>query len=485
MTTGAISHPDVVKTAPLQGRGKELLIAAASVAVVSLAVTDSEFLVTAVGIGLAIAAVLRFEFFVYALVFLVPWYPLIDYKPPFRDVFLLSRIVLLIGVALIRRRQKKSFYDWIAGSSLKKGVLLFAGVATVSLLVAEQRPNTDAYRILARLFSYMAMFFGLVGWLETRQQVMSVVKTMLISTIGVALFGYYQVIERSYTDLYFHLYPLQEDALEPWNGRITSLLFHFNFLAGYLNLVLPMALACMTVARSRGLRIVGLICHSTAGAALYFTGSRGGLIAYGGMLLIAVFYLVPRRAALIRLVLSLLLAAGIVLSIQEPGAANRLTEVDEFTQASRLALWGAAGIMFLSHPVLGVGYGNYRALYHDYIPGTRPNELDAHNLYLQFLSETGLIGFLVFCFLVGAFTRIAFKLAGQTDPYYRIMGIGLGGALAATLIHGLADYIFNVSPQSGVLLWLVLALGWAGYEDLRSAGSAPQRELARHTGGES
>jgi O-antigen ligase len=471
MTTGAISQPDMVKTAPLQGLGKELLIAAASVAVVSLAVTDSEFLVAAVGIGLAVAAILRFEFFVYALVFLVPWYPLIDYKPPFRDVFLLSRIVLLIGVALIRRRQKKSFYDWIAGSSLKKGVLLLAGVATLSVLVAEERANVDTYRVLVRLFSYMAVFFAFTGWLETRQQVMSIVKTMLISTIGVALFGCYQVIERSYTDVYFHLYPLQEDALEPWNGRITSLLFHFNFLAGYLNLVLPFALACMTFAKSRGTRILGFICHTMAGAALYFTGSRGGLIAYGGMLLIAIFYLVPRRSALLRLVLSLILAAGIVLSIQEPGAANRLTDVDEFTRASRLALWGAAGIMFLGHPVLGVGYGNYRALYHDYIPGSRPNELDAHNLYLQFLSETGIVGFLVFCFLVGSLTRMAFKLAGQTDPYYRLMGIGLGGALAATLIHGLADYIFNVSPQSGAMLWLVFAIGAVAFQDLNRNGA--------------
>jgi O-antigen ligase len=463
----------VVKTGPLRGQGKELLIAAVTVAVVSLGVTDSTFLVVAVGIGLAVAAVLRFEFFVYALVFLVPWYPVIDYKPPFRDVFLLSRFVLLIGVGIIRWRQKKSFYDWIARGSLKKGVLLLACVATISMLVAEERPNLDAYRVLVRLFSYIAVFFAFTGWLETRHQVMSIVKTMLISTIGVALFGCYQVIERSYTDLYFHMYPLQEDALEPWNGRITSLLFHFNFLAGYLNLVLPFALACMTFAKSRGTRILGLICHTTAGAALYFTGSRGGLIAYGGMLLIAVFYLVPRRSALFRLVLSLALAAGIVLSIQEPGAANRLTEVDEFTQASRLALWGAAGIMFLGHPVLGVGYGNYRALYHDYIPGSRPNELDAHNLYLQFLSETGLIGFLVFCFLVGSFTRMAFKLAGQTDPYYRLMGIGLGGALAATLIHGLADYIFNVSPQSGAMLWLVFAIGVVAFQDLNSSREHP------------
>jgi O-antigen ligase len=469
MTTGAISQPDVVKTGPLRAPGMEWLIAAITVAVVSLGVTDATFFIGAVSIGLAAAAVLRFELFVYALVLLMPWYPVIDFKPPFRDVFLLSRFVLLIGVWIIRRRQGKSFYDWIAGSSLKKGVLLLACVATISLLVAEERANLDAYRVLVRLFSYIAVFFAFTGWLETRQQVMSILKTILISATGVALFGCYQVIERSYTDLYFHLYPLQEDALEPWNGRITSLLFHFNFLAGYLNLVLPLALACMTFAKSRGLRILGLVCHTTAGAALYFTGSRGGLIAYGGMLLIAIFYLTPRRGALFRLLLSLVLAAGIVLSIQEPAAGNRLSEVDEFTQASRLALWGAAGIMFLGHPVLGVGYGNYRALYHDYIPGSRPNELDAHNLYLQFLSETGIIGFLVFCFLVGALTRIALKLAGSADPYFRLMGIGLGGALAATLIHGLADYIFNVSPQSGAMLWLVFALGVVAFQDLNSS----------------
>jgi O-antigen ligase len=473
MTTGAISQPHVVKAGPLRGLGKELLIVAIVVTVVSLGVTDSTFLVAAVGIGLAVTAVLRFQLFVYALVLLVPWYPVIDFKPPFRDVFLLSRFVLLVGVWVIRRRQGKSFYDWIAGSSLKKGVLLLGCVAIVSMLVAEERANVDAYRNLVRLFSYMAFFFAFTGWLETRQQVMAIVKTMLISTIGVALFGCYQVIERSYTDVYFHLYPLQEDALEPWNGRITSLLFHFNFLAGYLNLVLPFALACMTFAKSRGTRILGLICHTTAGVALYFTGSRGGLIAYGGMLLIAIFYLVPRRTAVFRVVLSLVLAAGIVLSIQEPGAANRLTEVDEFTRASRLALWGAAGIMFLGHPILGVGYGNYRALYHDYIPGSRPNELDAHNLYLQFLSETGLIGFLVFCFLVGAFTRMAFKLAGQSDPYHRLLGISLGGALAATLIHGLADYIFNASPQSGAMLWLVFAIGVVAFQDLNNNREHP------------
>jgi O-antigen ligase len=453
---------------------QELLITALAVVTVSLALMNSTFVVVAVCAGLAIAALYRFEFFAYGLVFLLPWYPLLDAKPPFHDLFLLLRFALVAGVWVIRRQQGKSFVEWIAGSKLKKGVLVFAGVAVVSLLISSQHANVAAYRSLTRLFSYLAVFFAITGWVENRGQIITIVKVLLASTVGVALFGFYQVYEKSYTDLYFHLYPLQEDTLEPWNGRITSFLFHFNSLAGYLNLVLPFAMACMTFAKTRGLRILGLICHSAAGAGLYFTGSRGGLIAYGGMLLISIWFLKPKRVAVLRVVGSLAMAAVLVLSLQNRSGAARLEEVDEFTQQSRLALWGAAGMMFLSHPVLGVGYGNYRSLYGDYIPGARPDDLDAHNLYLQFLSETGIIGFLMFCVLMVAFARMAIQLARQADPLSRLVGVGVGGALAATLIHGMVDYIFNASPQAGGLLWLLLALGCATAQ----LSQAPEPESA-------
>jgi putative inorganic carbon (hco3(-)) transporter len=452
---------------------KEWLIVALAVATVLLAVTDSSFLVFAVCAGLVVAALLRFEFFVYGLVFLTPWYPLLDAKPPFHDLFLLLRLVLLAGVWVIRKRHGKSFTEWIGGSRLKKGVLVFTSVAVFSLLLSSQHANVGAYRSLVRLFSYLAVFFAMVGWLESRQQIITIIKVMLISTVGVALFGFYQVYERGYTDLYFHLYPLQEDALEPWAGRITSFLFHFNSLAGYLNLVLPFSIACMTFAQLRALRILGLVCHTMAGAALYFTGSRGGLIAYGGMLLISIWFLKPKRTAWPKILLSIGLAAGLVLSLQERGGGGRLQDVDEFTQTTRLALWGAAGAMFLGHPILGVGYGNYRSLYNDYLPGITPDQLDAHNLYLQFLAETGVVGFMAFCILMVTFARIAINLARQADSFYRLVGVGLGGALAASLIHGVVDYIFNASPQFGALFWLVLALGTVAWGEWRSRSQPP------------
>ena len=439
------------------------LIAVVAVTTAALATSNPVFLLAGLCIALAIAAAFRFELFVYAQILLLPWYPLLDTRLPLRDVSLVARFVLLAAVWLIRRRHGKSLADWILGSRTKKAVLIFAGIATASLLFSSLGPNTEALRPLARLFSYLAFFFAILGWVESREQVEKIIKILLASTIGVALFGFYQVLQQGYTDLYYRLYPLQEEALEDWNGRITSILFHFNSLAGYLNLILPLSFAYMVLAREQWQRYLALTCHSLACAALYFTASRGGLIAYGAMALAVLWFLKPRLAAFSRLMLATALAAVIVFSLQ-PKSETRLQEVDDFTSTSRLALWGTAGAMFLQHPVLGVGYGNYRSLYNDYLPGVTPNQLDSHNLYLQFLAETGIIGFAAFFFLIGSFVRVAVKLARNSDPYCRLLGMGLGGALAATLIHGLVDFLFNVSPQFGGLFWLVLALGLIGFE---------------------
>ena len=441
------------------------LIAAVSVTTVSVVVSDSAFLAMAFCIGLVAVAILRFEWFFYTQIFLLPWYPFLSANLPVRDVFLVLRFVLLLGVWGIRRSHGKSMMQWLTAGWIRKAILLFAAIITVSLLISTLGPNIDALRSLARLSSYLVVFFAVVGWVDTREQMETIIKLILSSGILVALFGFYQVWQKGYSDLYYFLYPLQEEGLEEWNGRITSLLFHFNSLAGYLNLLLPLSLGCMVLAANRVVRYAAFACHSMALAALYFTGSRGGLIAYFAMILVTLFFLKPRLVALSRVALAMALASAMVLSLQpELLRESRLQEVDEFTSVSRLALWSAGAAMFFAHPVMGVGYGNYRSLYNDYIPGAVPGQLDAHNLYLQFLGETGIIGFVAFAAMVILLARIAVRLAKNSDPLNRLIGIGLGGSLVTTLTHGMVDYLFNVSPQFGGLFWLVAALGVVAWQ---------------------
>src|SRR5262249_39656691 len=146
----------------------------------------------------------------------------LDTRLPLRDVSMVLRFVLLAAVFFIRKKNGQSLAQWILGNRIRKGVVVFAGIAIASLLLSSLGPNIDALRLLARLFSYLAFFFAVIGWVETRQQVQRIITIVLFSTIGVALFGFYQVLAQGYTDFYFYLYPSQEQALDSWNGRITS-----------------------------------------------------------------------------------------------------------------------------------------------------------------------------------------------------------------------------------------------------------------------
>ena len=115
--------------------------------------------------------------------------------------------------------------------------------------------------------------------------------------------------------------------------------------------------------------------------------------------------------------------------------------------------------MFLEHPILGVGYGNYRGLFGYLSPQPVLSKVDAHNLYLQLLAETGLLGFCGFAVLLWASFCLSLKSFRTQDPLFRIVAFGVCGAIIATLIHGTVDYLLNASPQFGALFWLVLGLG--------------------------
>jgi len=65
---------------------------------------------------------------------------------------------------------------------------------------------------------------------------------------------------------------------------------------------------------------------------------------------------------------------------------------------NRLIAW--AWVRFAENPMFGIGWGDYRAT----VPGnvTFVTELDTHNIYIQLLCETGLIGFV--CFIIPMLT---------------------------------------------------------------------------------
>src|SRR5258708_27458385 len=288
-------------------------IVAIAVAVAALVVGQPAFLIPAMAVLLGVAAFVNFDWFVYATIFLLPWSPFAEWKFPVRDLSLIAHFILFAGVWMIRNNGGESTKEWLLGSRLKHGVLLVAAIGATSLALGPPA-NSGTCPALAKMLSYIALFFACIGWLKTPEQLVRAAKILFISTLGVCLFGFYQAFEQDFTALYFRLYPFEEanfDAQGGWAGRITSLFFHYNSLAGYLSAVAPLALGATVLAKDRWLRYLGFLALTAAIAAVYLTGSRGGMAACAGVLFLGVWYLWPRRATLAIVISSLTLAASI------------------------------------------------------------------------------------------------------------------------------------------------------------------------------
>src|SRR5215813_11020490 len=262
---------DALSATPVPRYRLELAIAIAAAAMVALAISLPEFLLAVLCAGLAVMAVVNFDLFVCATVFLLPWYPLIDWSFPLHDVFLPTRFLILAVVAVRQVRQGVSLKSWLWQSWLAKGVWLFAFLEVVSLLFSDYRAVGGPYPSLAKQLSYVALFFGVSGWAQSPERIGRILKIVLISVLGVCVFGLYQSLAGGFTELYFRLYPRIEAVYEAqggWQGRITSLLFHYNSLAGYLNTVAPLALGVAVLAKDRGLRTLGFISLAAVGVLL-------------------------------------------------------------------------------------------------------------------------------------------------------------------------------------------------------------------------
>ena len=84
---------------------------------------------------------------------------------------------------------------------------------------------------------------------------------------------------------------------------------------------------------------------------------------------------------------------------------------------TRLALWDAAWQLFLAHPILGVGMGDYTEEADRILEGRSvQTTVDSHNIYLQVLATRGLVGFIPFVIFWIALIKMLFQIRSRLAP---------------------------------------------------------------------
>jgi tetratricopeptide (TPR) repeat protein/O-antigen ligase len=285
------------------------------------------------------------------------------------------------------------------------------------------------------------------------------------------------------------LYAFVQDArLDPvaWLNQplgVSSTLGSSTALATYLAMLVPMTLGCAVLAavdlstRSsqvqsrRGLladprvRYGGFVALLTAQVvALMLTQVRGGLLALaGGLLVMAAFALWTTRRRLVVLgggagLVTLLL--GSVLLAVVPRAD--VGDGEDTSMRQRVLIWQDA-LQAAAGPRVLLGYGPETQMLA--LEPRFPVELAlrfedarfdrAHNLVLDTLLTTGLLGLAALALLLYAVVSAAIRgSAAERGPTRWFVG-GLLGALAANLV---ANQLAFDSAATGVLLWMVAGL---------------------------
>jgi tetratricopeptide (TPR) repeat protein len=140
---------------------------------------------------------------------------------------------------------------------------------------------------------------------------------------------------------------------------------------------------------------------------------------------------------------------------------------------SRWSFWEEAWEGFEGEPLLGTGAASFELLHRKLRDSQTIDVTEPHNVALQFLSETGLVGFL----LAGG--SVAAGLAGASFALRRLKGeqraaaCALAVALPTYVLHAIVDYDWDFVAITGPVFFVTGLLLAAG----RPAAVAPRRPL--------
>jgi len=430
-------------------------------------------------------------------------------RPGWGLVLLVALLHLNLSEILVRRHELPSLLQMLSLPLLAAGLFergrrelevlagqaltwLLAGwvlVQLASTALAQDPALADAR--VAEGAKAFGLFVLVVLLVRSRKRLRMAVWTLLGTGSLLAALGLIQEVTGNFRDEYGGLARIKDahiygDVFEP---RIAGPLGDPNYFAQILLMLVPLALMVAWSASAhrdddgpadRSGRVRKYLAYGAAGlmmAATVLTYSRGGALALGVVVTLAFLW---RGLKAREVVAGLAVAAVLVLALPSdflerlttleqvlPGGGETLHPDSSFEK--RRLVTRVAWEIFLDHPVLGVGAGNYTVLYDRYADrvGSAAREYDdpgeahyPHNLYLEIGAETGLPGLLVF----GAAVLAAFAGLRRARRWAQEKGDATIAAIAAGVALGLLGYLLSSLFLHGQLqryLWLLLALAAA------------------------
>jgi O-antigen ligase len=247
------------------------------------------------------------------------------------------------------------------------------------------------------------------------------------------------------------------------HGRATGTFILPGELAGYLIIFLPIAYALGRVARRRALRAFAWIALAVGLATLALTYSRAGWMGFAA----AAAFLIAAQTRRLRHgagAAAIVVAAGAVVALLLRAHHN---PSEDYT---RLSIWQTAEQIIDRYPLTGVGPFDFSRLYAVLrLPDGEPTAFHAHNVYLTFLAELGIVGVAAVGWTLWRFAIELRSRSSNARAPETLLALGVTAGLVGVAVQGLIDTVSVVIFG----LWLpMMGLALAAAKQARAKGAS-------------
>ena len=343
-------------------------------------------------------------------------------------------------------------------SAINKPIVVLLLFSLFSVLISQHR-LVSFKGFIGKALENAFLYFSFIECINSKNRLKTFLTVFFLSATVVSTSGVYQYFV-GHDFIFGHL---------NYDGRISSSFRSPNDFAAYLVFLIPILLSIIVFRFGEKRNEEEGIC----GLEMFF--SNKGRIALSFLLILTLFCLVGTysRGGLMAIVLALVLfgcrnrkiflstvllvvvffvVAGFLLnnSRGDLAAPGRL-----FNDNGRMYYWQEATNIIKHNLIFGTGLNTYSLVGREYkiTWGGYP-----HNCYLQMAAETGVIGLIVFLWMITALFKDALRtLSKMTDFSLRFILLGALIGLAAFLIHCFWDTIFY-SVILNCLMWIYFGL---------------------------
>lgn len=377
----------------------------------------------------------------------------------FLVVQLLTVGVLLLWLARVWLNERPKFLF----PPLGWAVLAFAGYAIGRYLTCDV--EYVGRQELLRILVYATLFFAVLNNLHRQEST---------QIIGFTLFGLAMAIS------FYAVYQFASGSDRVWNvnsgylGRGSGTYICPNHLAGFLEMLLPLAVAYALVGRGKPLtKILLSYAALVMVAGIAVTASRGSWVAVALALIGLAVILITQRPfrwqALALLVI--LIGGGIVVANKTDHFKKRIDKAFNAGKVDldvRFDLWNSAVRMWQDHVWFGVGPGHYDLRFRVYRPATMQLQPDrAHNEYLNLLADWGVTGAAIISVAMGLLGVGVAKVwkhvqrgdrafaSNTSDKFAFVLGATAG--LFALMLHSAVDFNLHI-PANAIIAVTLMAL---------------------------